>query len=120
MVKVAGAANLNNTYLTSDFSAEDQDAKVVQFVSDYKAKYDGKVPNSFNALGYDSVELLAQAIKDAGAADPEKIKDALSNIKDFVGVTGTMTIDANHNPIKAGIIIEYKDGKQVMNTRVQP
>ncbi len=120
MVKVAGAANLNNTYLTSDFSAEDKDAKVVKFVGDFKAKYSDKAPNSFNALGYDAVQLLVQAIKDAGEAQPEKIKDALAKVKDFTGVTGKMTIDANHNPIKAGIIIEYKDGKQVMKTRVQP
>lgn len=119
MVKVAGAANLNNTFLTSDFSAEDQDAKVVKFVGDFKTKYN-KVPNSFNALGYDCVLLLVQAIKDAGEANPEKIKDALAKVKDFTGVTGKMTIDANHNPIKAGIIIEYKDGKQILKTRVQP
>lgn len=120
MVKVAGAANLNNTYLTSDFSAEDKDAKVVKFVGDFKAKYTNKVPNSFNALGYDCVLLLVQGIKDAGEATPEKIKDALAKVKDFTGVTGKMTIDANHNPVKAGIIIEYKDGKQIMKSRVQP
>ena len=119
LVKVAGAANLNNTFLTTDFTAEDKDSKVVQFVGDFKTKYN-KTPNSFNALGYDAVQMLAQAIKDAGAADPVKIKDALAQIKDFVGVTGKMTIDANHNPIKAGIIIENVDGKQVMKTRIQP
>lgn len=119
LVKVAGAANLNNTFFTTDFTAEDKDAKVVKFVADFQAKYN-KVPNSFNALGYDSVQMLAQAIKDAGAADPVQIKDALAKIKDFVGVTGKITIDANHNPIKAGIIIEYINGKQVMKTRVQP
>jgi len=119
LVKVAGAANLNNTFFTTDFTAEDKDAKVVKFVADFQAKYN-KVPNSFNALGYDSVQMLAQAIKDAGSADPVQIKDALAKIKDFVGVTGKITIDANHNPIKAGIIIEYIDGKQVMKTRVQP
>lgn len=119
MVKVAGAGNLNNTYLTSDFSAEDQDPMVVKFVGDFKAKYN-KAPNSFNALGYDAVMLLAQAIKNAGEANPEKVKDALAAIKDFAGVTGKMSMDANHNPVKAGVIIEYKDGKQVMKARVQP
>ena len=119
MVKVAGAKSLNNTYLTSDFSAEDKSPKVVKFVEDFKAKYK-KVPNSFNALGYDAALLLVQAIKDAGEANPEKIKDALAKVKDFEGVTGKMTIDAKHNPIKAGIILEYKDGVQVLNTRIQP
>lgn len=119
MVKVAGAANLNNTYLTSDFSAEDQDAIVVKFAADFRAKYN-KVPNSFNALGYDAVMLLVQAIKAAGEANPEKIKDALASTKDFIGVTGKMTMDANHNPVKAGVILQYQDGKQIMKARVQP
>jgi len=119
MVKVAGASNLNNTYLTSDFSAEDQDAIVVKFAADFRAKYN-KVPNSFNALGYDAVMLLVQAIKAAGEANPEKIKDALASTKDFIGVTGKMTMDANHNPVKAGVILQYQDGKQIMKARVQP
>ncbi|NMC26634.1 MAG: ABC transporter substrate-binding protein [Syntrophomonadaceae bacterium] len=119
MVKVAGPANLNNTFLTTDFSAEDQDAKVVKFVADFKAKYN-KVPNSFNALGYDAALLLVQGLRDAGEANPEKLKNALAGIKDFVGVTGKMTMDANHNPVKAGVIVEYYGGKQIMKARVQP
>lgn len=119
MVKVAGPTNLNNTFLTTDFSAEDQDAKVVKFVADFKAKYN-KTPNSFNALGYDAALLLAQGLKDAGEANPEKLKTALAGIKDFVGVTGKMTMDANHNPVKAGVIVEYYGGKQIMKARVQP
>jgi len=31
-----------------------------------------------------------------------------------------MRIDDKHNPVKAGVIIEFKDGAQVMNTRIQP
>jgi len=119
MVKVAGPTNLNNTFLTTDFSAEDQDAKVVKFVADFKAKYN-KAPNSFNALGYDAALLLAQGLKDAGEANPEKLRTALAGIKDFVGVTGKMTMDANHNPVKAGVIVEYYGGKQIMKARVQP
>ena len=119
MVKVAGKDNLNNTFLTSDFSAEDKDPKVAGFVKAFQSKHK-KPPNSFNALGYDAMSLLAQAIKDAGEASPEKIKIALENIKDFQGVTGKMSIDKNHNPVKAGIILEYKDGVQVMRSKVQP
>jgi branched-chain amino acid transport system substrate-binding protein len=31
-----------------------------------------------------------------------------------------MTIDEQHNPVKAGVIIEFKDGSQTVNTRIQP
>ncbi len=92
---------------------------MVEFVKAYKEKYN-KEPDAFAALGYDSVQILVQAIKDAGAADPVKIKDALAKIKDFQGITGKMSIDAQHNPVKAGVIIEFKDGAQVMKTRIEP
>lgn len=119
MVKVAGAASLNNTYFTNHYSSQDKDPKVVEFVKAYQTKYK-KDPDAFAALGYDAMKLLEQAIKDAGAADPVKIKDALEKVKDFQGITGKMSIDKQHNPIKAGVIIEFKDGKQIMKTRIQP
>ena len=119
MLKVAGPAALNNSFFTNHYSSQDKDPKIVSFVDTFKAKYN-KEPDAFAALGYDSVQILAQAIKDAGEADPVKIKDALANIKDFEGITGKMTIDEQHNPVKAGVILEYKDGNQVMNTRIQP
>jgi branched-chain amino acid transport system substrate-binding protein len=119
LVSVATAKNLNNTYFTNHYSSQDKDPKIVAFVKAYKAKYN-KEPDAFAALGYDSVQLLVQAIKDAKSAEPEKIATALAKITDFQGITGKMTIDKQHNPIKAGVIIEFKDGKQIMNTRIQP
>lgn len=119
MVSVGGPEALNNTFFTNHYSSQDKDPKVVEFVKTYKAKYN-KDPDAFAALGYDSIQLLVQAIKDAGAADPVKIKDALAKIKDFEGITGKMSIDKQHNPVKAGVIIEFKDGKQIMKTRIQP
>lgn len=112
MIKVAGAAALNNTYFTNHYSVEDPDPAIQAFVKAYTAKYK-KAPDSFAALGYDSAKLLAQAIKDAGAAEPEKVKDALAKIKDFQGITGKMSINAQHNPVKKIVVIEYKDGKLI-------
>jgi branched-chain amino acid transport system substrate-binding protein len=119
MVDVATAPNLNNTYFTNHYSSQDTDPKIVAFVEAYRAKYN-KEPDAFAALGYDAVQLLVQAIKDANSADPAAITEALANIRDFEGITGKMSIDEQHNPVKAGVIIEFKDGNQVMNTRIQP
>jgi branched-chain amino acid transport system substrate-binding protein len=119
MISVAGAEALNNTFFTNHYSSQDTDPKVVDFVEAFKAKYN-KEPDSFAALGYDCVQLLVQAITEANSTDPQKITDALANIKDFQGVTGKMTIDEQHNPVKAGVIIEFKDGSQTVNTRIQP
>ncbi|HQD89574.1 MAG TPA: ABC transporter substrate-binding protein, partial [Syntrophomonadaceae bacterium] len=99
MVSVAGAEALNNTYFTNHYSVEDPDPAIQSFVEAYKAKYN-KLPDSFAALGYDAARLLADAIERAGEADPVKVKEALEATKDFPGITGTMSIDENHNPVK--------------------
>ena len=112
MVKVAGAEALNNTYFTNHYSVEDPDPAIQSFVEAYQAKHK-KAPDSFAALGYDSVKLLADAITRADSADPVKIKEALEKTQDFTGITGKMSIDEQHNPVKNIVVIEYKDGKLV-------
>ncbi|MEH7107896.1 ABC transporter substrate-binding protein [Bacillus sp. JJ1764] len=120
LIDLAGKDALNNTFITNHYSSEDPDKKIQTFVSTYKEKYKGDSPNAFNALGYDTVYLLADAIKRAGSTDSSKIKEALAKTKDLSLVTGTVSIDKNHNPIKSATVLEYKDGQQVFNTKVDP
>ena len=77
-------------------------------------------PDVFAALAYDSALLVAKAIEDAGSADPAKIAEAMAKIKGFKGVSGEVTFNEQHNPIKSAVIIEHKDGKQTFKTKVNP
>ncbi|MED3561052.1 ABC transporter substrate-binding protein [Bacillus xiapuensis] len=120
LVEIAGAKALNNTYITNHYSSGDKDAKVQEFVKAFKAKYNDKTPDAFNALGYDSAYLIADAIKRAGSGDAQKIQKALAETTDLSLVTGSMKLDKNHDPIKSAVILEYKDGKQVFKTKVNP
>jgi branched-chain amino acid transport system substrate-binding protein len=120
LVELAGADALNNTFITNHYTSEDPDKNIQKFVTTYKEKFKGESPNAFNALGYDTVYLLADAIERAGGTDTTKIKEALENTKDFSRITGKITIDKDHNPIKSATVLEYKDGKQVFNTKVNP
>jgi branched-chain amino acid transport system substrate-binding protein len=120
LVELAGADALNNTYITNHYSSEDPDEKIQEFVTKFKNKNKGLAPNAFNALGYDTVYLLADAIKRAGSTDSTKIKDALAKTTNLSLVTGVVSIDENHHPIKSAIVLEYKDGKQVFFTKVNP
>lgn len=119
LVDLAGAEALNNTFTTNAYSANDPDEKIQQFVKAFEDEY-GKSPDGFNALGYDTVYLLADAIERAGDADAAKVKEALEQTKELKLVTGTVTIDENHNPVKSATILEYKDGKQEFNSKVNP
>ncbi|WP_057911605.1 ABC transporter substrate-binding protein [Peribacillus muralis] len=120
LVEIAGAKALNDTYITNHYSSGDPDKKIQNFVSAFKAKYKDKSPDAFNALGYDTGYFLADAIKRAGSADSTKIKEALEKTKNLQLVTGTFTLDEKHNPIKSATILEFKEGKQVFNTKINP
>ncbi|MFJ7637360.1 ABC transporter substrate-binding protein [Peribacillus sp. NPDC097225] len=119
VVEIAGAETLKNTYITNHYSPEDEDAKIQDFVSAFKAKYN-KTPDAFAALGYDTGYYLADAIKRAGDPTSENIRKALEEVKDFELVSGTLNLDENHDPIKSATILEYVDGKQTFNTKIDP
>ena len=44
----------------------------------------------------------------------------LLQLKDFKGVTGTVSIDENHNPVKSVTIIEMKDGVPTFLKKLDP
>ncbi|KAF1295759.1 branched-chain amino acid ABC transporter substrate-binding protein [Enterococcus sp. JM4C] len=112
LVETAGAANVSNVFYTGHFSTEAPGTdKVEPFVEAFSKKY-SKQPSAFNALGYDSVYMLKQAIEDADSADSAKITEALGKIKGFVGVTGEMTMDKNHNPEKSAVVLGLTEGKE--------
>jgi len=111
-------------YFTNHYSPDDTRAEVVNFVKAYGTKYKDdkgqpKTPDALAALAYDATNLLLQAIKEAGSDDTTKVKDALAKIT-FNGISGKITYDANHNPVKSATILAVKDGKVQFNSIVNP
>ncbi|HEY3424627.1 MAG TPA: ABC transporter substrate-binding protein, partial [Negativicutes bacterium] len=119
LAEIAGAAALNNTFFTNHYSAQDSDPRVQKFVEGYKQEY-GQEPDAFAALGYDGALVLIDAIKRANSADPVKIKEALAQTQNIQVITGLLSIDANHDPVKSAVIIELKDGKQTFKEKINP
>nr|WP_295970955.1 ABC transporter substrate-binding protein [uncultured Bacillus sp.] len=119
LVEIAGADAVNNVFFTNHYSSSDTDEKVQKFVQSFKEEYD-KTPDAFNALGYDTGYLLADAIKRAGDV-PEKIKQALEETKGLSLVTSdNFSYDQYHNPIKSASILTFENGKQIFKTKVNP
>ena len=65
----------------------------------------------FNALGYDSVMVVAEAIKIAKSNDPKAIHDALYKVKDYQGAAGKVTINEKGFAPKFEKIFIVKDGE---------
>ncbi|EEF59324.1 ABC transporter substrate-binding protein [Pedosphaera parvula] len=110
LVQIGGKA-MEGTYYSTHYSSEDQSPLVQDFVNKYKAKNNGEIPDAMAALGYDSAMVLADAIKRAGTTDEPKLRDAIAATKDYVGLTGKTTLDAERNATKGAVIITIKDGK---------
>ena len=82
-----------------------------KFVADYKTKYSVE-PDQFAAQAYDTLFIVANAIKNAGAPDSEKIKDALQKTK-FTGVLGSFSFTDGRDPgdTSGVVVLEMKGGK---------
>jgi branched-chain amino acid transport system substrate-binding protein len=70
----------------------------------------GKDPEAFASLGYDTMNILLQAICRAGL-NRGKIRDALTGLESYKGVTGEMVFDPNCKNIVPLYLATVKDGK---------
>jgi branched-chain amino acid transport system substrate-binding protein len=104
----AGDEVLNGFY-SNHYAADSTEPKVQNFVKNYTAKYKA-VPTSFGALGYDSMYLLKDAMEKAGTiTDTTAIKDALAATNGTY-LTGSLSFDAKHNPVKSAVMVELVKG----------
>jgi branched-chain amino acid transport system substrate-binding protein len=111
-------------YYTNHYSKDDPRKEVQNFLKSYAAAYKddagkGKVPDALAVLAYDATNLLFAAIKAAGSDDTTKVKVALEKIS-YSAVSGKITFDKLHNPVKALTILAIKGGKINFDSVVQP
>ena len=90
-----------------------------EYIKRFEEKFK-KEADAFGALGADAYFLLLDAIQRAGSTDGAKVRDALADTKDFQGVSGTINMGENGNPIKSMVINKVEGGKFVYVTTVNP
>ncbi|MEZ2131421.1 MULTISPECIES: ABC transporter substrate-binding protein [unclassified Sinorhizobium] len=122
LLSVGGKAANDVYYTTHAYMATSGSTPAIEkFYADYKAAYGTEPENAFAALGYDTVGLIADAIKRAGSDDPAKIRDALAATKDYAGITGSITYPADVRvPQKTVTILGVKDDKLSLAAEVTP
>jgi len=89
---------------------EKNDPKVKEFVAKYEKAY-GKKPDQFAAQAYDAFYIMTNALKAAGTADRAKLRDALAATKNFQGVLGKFSFDAERDVVMAPNVLIVKGGK---------
>ena len=113
VVKDLGDKRLSdNIYFSTHVFLDSKSPHIVAFVKAYRAEYGRPPENSFAALGFDTVNLIASAISRAGTADPAAVTKALAETKGFKGVTGKISYSPGSRvPIKSVCIEGIKDGQ---------
>jgi branched-chain amino acid transport system substrate-binding protein len=106
-----GSEPFEGVYFANHFWAGSDDPLVKKFVADYRAKY-GVDPDAGAATAYDAARMLFDAFKRAKSTDSAAVRNALAQTKDFPGVTGKITLDANRNAqVPVYMLRIEKDGK---------
>jgi branched-chain amino acid transport system substrate-binding protein len=107
-------------YFTDHFAAEGATGITKDFIDQYRAAY-GEMPDSVAALTYDSAKIILQAIVNTGLTgnlqrDRQNIKDAIVVLRDYPGVTGTMTFNVDGDPDKSVVVVRIGDAGEFIFT----
>jgi len=109
-LKLAGDA-LYGSYSIADFTP-DSSPEAKAYAQKYYARYKIQ-PDLYSAWPYDSVKLLALAIKNANSTKPDDIAKALRAIKGYRGVEGTYTFDQHGDGLHGYNVVKNDNGKIV-------
>jgi len=118
VIEIGGKA-INGSYFSDHYFVGDPAPRVQEFVKKIRERH-GRNPDANAALGYDSLYILARAVEKAGSLDRKAIRDQIAVTKDYPGVSGTITMGADRNPIKPLAIIKIVDGQMTFAEWVKP
>jgi len=111
-------AAVDGGYFTNHYSDADPRPIVQEWVKKYEAKF-GSKPDALATLAYDAANVLFQGIAKAGKDDPLAVAVAMEGMT-FSVVSGDITFDAQHNPVKAAAILQVTGGNVNFVTTVAP
>ncbi len=114
-----GKDAIEGSYFSNHYSFQENRPEVKNFVDKYKTDY-GQIPDGLAALGYDAARLLFDAMGRSTALDGKTLAAAIAATKDFKGVTGLISMDANRDAKKSAVVVQMKGGVPVYVTTIAP
>ncbi|MCK6598768.1 MAG: ABC transporter substrate-binding protein [Bdellovibrionaceae bacterium] len=115
-----GKEAINGSYFSNHYTTESTDPVVVEFIKKFKERYNNETPDGLAALGYDAAKILAEAMERTKDVSSIQIRDELAKTKDFVGVTGKITINEKRNAVKSAVVVQVENEKRKYVTSVAP
>ena len=114
-----GGKALDGCFYSNHYSHQDPSERVQEFIKKYQEK-NKQTPDGLAALGYDAARILFEAMKRSKSLGGADLAAELAKTKEFDGVTGRISIDADRNAVKPAVILEMKDGQPEFVTTINP
>ena len=113
-------------FFTAHYSNVGATGATKEFIDNYEKQYK-KLPDDVAGLTWDSINVVLEAIKKTGGLtgnmkkDRTAVMEQMAQIKDFPGITGTMTFPETGDPIKCAVVVKINDeGKYAFYKSVCP
>jgi branched-chain amino acid transport system substrate-binding protein len=138
LIEIGGEA-MNGCFYSNHWALDAPDPKLQEFLKAYREKFKGD-PDAIGGLAYDAANVLFQSLEQLATQDAQgfralgssqagsearkaacrKLRDIIAATKQYPGVTGSITLDANRDASKPAVIIEIKDGKKIFHSTIAP
>jgi ABC-type branched-chain amino acid transport systems, periplasmic component len=110
LLEKAGASAMEGiVYTYRSYDPESSKDYVQQFVNKFKMKYNA-IPDFYAGVGYDAARVVFDVISKVGV-NANDVKNALYQVKEFPGVTGSITFDENGDVIQPMRMKVIRNGK---------
>jgi branched-chain amino acid transport system substrate-binding protein len=110
LIEIAGAA-ADGTYIINSIDRERTSAAYEKFTVVFKQRT-GYAPEGVAAAVYSSIALMADAIKRAGSAEPDKVREALAQTKNYEMLDKSLIgFTPEHEAIMSIPVNQIRDGK---------
>jgi branched-chain amino acid transport system substrate-binding protein len=114
----------SGSYFTNHYAPDEDRGKVITFVKDYGEMYQNdngsaKTPDAISALTYDATNIMIEGIARAGVDDSTEVAKSIASGQ-FEAVSGSISFDAYHSPIKPVMVFSVKNSGVAFETQVIP
>jgi len=110
-------AEKNNVYFSTHvlLAPSSTNPEIEQFIELYRSHYGEEPTSAFAALGYDALRIASLALARSGSTEPGAIRSAIESIRQYQGVTGTISYaPKKHIPEKDVTIVAFGSGGPIL------
>ena len=116
--QLAGEAAENLVYPQPSFDPDTDEPVVKEFVEAFRAKYK-REPDIYAAHGYDSFNLLVQAMRNTGVTFPDEIRRGLHGLDNYVGAAGRTQFDERGDVVRYPTVFVIRNGQPVSHEQFE-